>query len=186
PGPEAGSSAGVPSLLSAPAATGAGAPIAAGAGIIARPRLEAALDAHAERLLTLITGPAGSGKTVLSATIAAARGAAGRSMTPRHSDPARLADALDAVVADSVAGAPPPTLVLDDMHHVRGPALEVVRNLLEERGRSLRLVVASRADPDLGLARLRLQEQLFEIRAADLAFTEDETAQVLAREGLHV
>ena len=33
-------------------------------------------------------------------------------------------------------------------------------------------MIASRADPDLGLARLRLEERLVEVRAAELAFTE--------------
>ena len=75
-------------------------------------------------------------------------------------------------------------LVLDDVHNVRGPALDVIRRLVAEEGEELRLVIASRADPDLGLARLRLEERLQEVRAAELAFTTDEATAMLRLAGL--
>ena len=42
--------------------------------------------------------------------------------------------------------------------------------------RPLRVIIATRADPPLPLARLRARDQLTEIRAADLRFTPDEAA----------
>ena len=45
----------------------------------------------------------------------------------------------------------------------------------------MRLVLATRADPPLPLARLRARGQLLELRAADLRFTPAEAAAFLAR-----
>ena len=129
----------------------------------------------------MVTGPAGAGKTVLLTAFAAAHDVAWLSLSPRHRDAAILADAIDAGAAGAARRR---TLVLDDLHHVRGPALDVIRQLLADEGEELRLVVASRADPDLGLARLRLEERLLEVRAAELAFTEDEATAMLRLAGL--
>ncbi|MCB0182559.1 MAG: LuxR family transcriptional regulator, partial [Anaerolineae bacterium] len=46
---------------------------------------------------------------------------------------------------------------------------------------TLHLVLTSRADPNLPLARLRANRQLSELRSADLRFTPTETAQFLAQ-----
>ena len=43
----------------------------------------------------------------------------------------------------------------------------------------MHLIITSRADPTLSLARLRVRRQLSEIRAADLRFTPDEVAAFL-------
>jgi len=51
--------------------------------------------------------------------------------------------------------------------------------LLEHRPPGLRLVLASRSDPPLALARLRGRGQLTELRAAELRFTADEAAALL-------
>jgi len=146
--------------------------------LVERPRLEALLEV--DRPLTVVTGPAGAGKTVLLTAFAAANDVAWLSLSPRHRDAAILADAIGEVLQDGTSR----TLVLDDVHHVRGPALDVIRRLLADEGEELRLVIASRADPDLGLARLRLEERLLEVRAAELAFTEDEAAAMLRLAGL--
>ncbi len=72
-------------------------------------------------------------------------------------------------------------LVLDDYHLVdSGPAHESVTFLLENLPPSLRVVVSSRADPPLPLARLRARGQLAELRAAELRFTSEEAAALLA------
>ena len=146
--------------------------------LVERPRLEALLEI--DRPLTVVTGPAGAGKTVLLTAFAATHDVAWLSLSPRHRDAATLADAIGAALGDGTSR----TLVLDDVHHVRGPALDVIRQLLADEGEELRLVVASRADPDLGLARLRLEERLLEVRAAELAFTEDEAVAMLRPTGL--
>jgi LuxR family maltose regulon positive regulatory protein len=80
-------------------------------------------------------------------------------------------------------GAGEVVLVLDDYHVIEpGPVHASVRFLLEHRPPGLRLVLASRADPPLPLARLRARGQLTELRAADLRFTADEAAALLRRE----
>ena len=52
--------------------------------------------------------------------------------------------------------------------------------LLERLPPQVSLVIGTRADPALPLARLRSRGELTEVRAADLRFTEDETARYLA------
>ena len=52
--------------------------------------------------------------------------------------------------------------------------------LLEHLSPRLHLVIATRADPPLRLARLRARGELTELRAADLRFTEDEAATFLS------
>ena len=72
-------------------------------------------------------------------------------------------------------------LVLDDYHLVdSGPVHESVAFLLENLPPGLRVVVSGRADPPLPLARLRARGQLAELRAADLRFTDEEAADLLA------
>jgi LuxR family transcriptional regulator, maltose regulon positive regulatory protein len=71
-------------------------------------------------------------------------------------------------------------LVLDDYHLVdSGPVHESVAFLLENLPPGLRVVVSSRADPPLPLARLRARGQLAELRSADLRFTPEEAAALL-------
>ena len=72
-------------------------------------------------------------------------------------------------------------LVLDDYHLAESP--EVVRGmsfLLERLPPQLRVVVSTRVDPALPLARLRARGELTEVRAKDLRFTDDETGTFLA------
>jgi ATP/maltotriose-dependent transcriptional regulator MalT len=70
-------------------------------------------------------------------------------------------------------------LVLDDYHWVTNLACHESIALLVERGPpNAQLVVSSRLDPPLEFARLRANGELFELRAADLAFTEAETSEL--------
>lgn len=74
----------------------------------------------------------------------------------------------------------PLILVLDDLHLLTEPAiLEVIRFLLDHQPHPLHLVLTTREDPDLPLARLRARDQLTEIRARDLRFTQEETDRFL-------
>ena len=71
-------------------------------------------------------------------------------------------------------------LILDDYHLIDAqPVHASLGFLLEHRPAALRLVLASRADPPLGLARLRGRGQLAELRAAELRFTVEEAAALL-------
>jgi LuxR family maltose regulon positive regulatory protein len=67
-------------------------------------------------------------------------------------------------------------LVLDDYHLLSEAAiLEVMEFLLHHQIPQLHLVLTTREDPALPLARLRAQDQITEIRARDLRFTQEET-----------
>jgi LuxR family transcriptional regulator, maltose regulon positive regulatory protein len=71
-------------------------------------------------------------------------------------------------------------LVLDDYHLIESDAVHTSLGfLIEHRPPGLNLVLASRSDPPLPLARLRGRDQLAELRAADLRFTADEAAALL-------
>ena len=71
-------------------------------------------------------------------------------------------------------------LVLDDYHLIDAqPVHESLVFLLEHLPPGLHLVLASRSDPPLPLARLRARGQLAELRAADLRFTAEEAAALL-------
>jgi len=71
-------------------------------------------------------------------------------------------------------------LVLDDYHVLDSkPVDSALTFLLEHLPPQMHLVIASREDPDLPLARLRARGQLAELRAADLRFTPSEAAEFL-------
>ena len=71
-------------------------------------------------------------------------------------------------------------LVFDDYHVIDSqPVHGSLRFLLEHRPTGLCVVLASRSDPPLALARLRARGQLAEVRAAELRFTGDEAAALL-------
>jgi LuxR family maltose regulon positive regulatory protein len=71
-------------------------------------------------------------------------------------------------------------LVLDDCHVVESqPVDHALAFLLEHLPPQVHLVIATREDPSLPLARLRARAQLTELRAADLRFTPAEAAEFL-------
>ena len=70
-------------------------------------------------------------------------------------------------------------MVLDDYQSSRRRRLTGMAFLLEHLPPQIHLVIASRADPALPLARLRGRGELVEIRAADLRFTPEEAAAYL-------
>lgn len=71
-------------------------------------------------------------------------------------------------------------LALDDYHVIENPAIhQALRFLLDHLPPRLHLVLLSRSDPPLALARLRARGQLSELRAADLRFTAEEVAAFL-------
>jgi len=71
-------------------------------------------------------------------------------------------------------------LVLDDYHVIEAAAIhDGLTFLLSHVPPTLHLVIASRADPPLPLARLRARGELTELRAAELRFTPEEAASFL-------
>jgi LuxR family maltose regulon positive regulatory protein len=71
-------------------------------------------------------------------------------------------------------------LVLDDYHVIEAkPVDHALAFLVEHLPPVMHLVIATREDPHLPLARLRARGQLTELRAADLRFTSSEAAEFL-------
>jgi LuxR family maltose regulon positive regulatory protein len=225
--------------------------------LVSRPRLVERLNAGLHRKLTLISAPAGFGKTTLvsewvhtmgrvSPPIAGAPGppttcpgaqdgyACGPSAPSRHrlgspgagagrtgwlsldeddNDPTRFLAYLiaalrtiEASIGKGVLSAlqspqPPPAeavlislineiaaipgsiiLVLDDHHSIESsPVDDALAFLLERLPVNMHLVIATREDPHLPLARLRAGGQLTELRGTDLRFTSSEAAEFLNR-----
>src|ERR687885_1799262 len=185
-------------------------------GLVPRPRLTKRLNHGTESKLTLVSAPAGFGKTTLlaewlTALPADKRSVAWLSLDQSDSQPAvfwtYLIAALQTVVPGLGASAlallqspqPPPietvlaavlneltaipkdvVLVLDDYHVIDTRDVhDGMAYLLDHLPPRLHLVIASRADPPLPLARLRARGELVEIRAADLRFLPDEAAAYL-------
>ncbi len=71
-------------------------------------------------------------------------------------------------------------VVLDDYQVISSPAIHAsVAFLIEHLPPQMRLIMTTRIDPALPLARWRVRGQLTELRAADLRFTPDESATFL-------
>jgi LuxR family maltose regulon positive regulatory protein len=71
-------------------------------------------------------------------------------------------------------------LVLDDCHVITDPAIHAaLAYLLDHLPPNMHLVMLTRADPPIRLAKLRARGDLVELRADDLRFTTKETAVLL-------
>jgi LuxR family maltose regulon positive regulatory protein len=185
-------------------------------GLVARPRLIERLSRGAESRLTLISAPAGFGKTTLLAAWladapAGERSAAWLSLDQADNQPGSfwtyLVAALQSVAPGIGARAlsllrepqPPPlqsvlatllnelgavpddvVMVLDDYHVIDAHDVnDGMAFLLDRLPPQIHIVITTRADPALPLARLRARGELVEIRAADLRFTPNEAAAYL-------
>jgi LuxR family transcriptional regulator, maltose regulon positive regulatory protein len=94
--------------------------------------------------------------------------------------PPPITTVLTALINDLVTLAQPLTLVLDDYHLITNPAIHhSLDDLLSHLPSQLRLVIATREDPPLALARLRARGQLTEIRGDDLRFSTAEAGAFL-------
>ena len=185
------------------------------AQLVARPRLAGRLDATRTpgHRLTLVSAPAGFGKTTLIGEWLAhlepgpdGAGLAWLSLDEGDNDLDRLlahlvaalrragldvggaalesqpAAVLTALVNDVTGAGGQAVLVLDDYHVIDSADVhEAVTFLLDNLPGNLQLVIATRADPPLPLARLRSRGQLTELRAADLRFTAGEAGEFLQR-----
>ncbi|WP_201360359.1 LuxR C-terminal-related transcriptional regulator [Dictyobacter formicarum] len=73
------------------------------------------------------------------------------------------------------------TLVLDDYHHINNQAIhDNLDYVLEYLPRQLRLVIVSRQEPAVAIARLRAQGKVAELTFAELCFTPGEIKQWLS------
>ena len=77
-------------------------------------------------------------------------------------------------------------LVIDDVHELVPEVQRQLELLVMRAPAELRFVLATRHDLRLGLHRLRLQEELTEIRAADLKFTLAEAGELLETAGVEL
>jgi LuxR family transcriptional regulator, maltose regulon positive regulatory protein len=74
-----------------------------------------------------------------------------------------------------------PVVVIDDLHELSSAqALGQLERMLAALPSSARVVLSSRRDPPIRLHQLRLADEVAEIRAGDLRFTERETRELLA------
>lgn len=181
--------------------------------IVLRPRLIEQLKKGLHHKLTLVSAPAGFGKTTLVSEWVASceRPVAWLSLDEGDNDSTRFLTYLVMAVQTIApnfgiealrllqSSQPPPTesiltillneiaaspvnfiLVLDDYHviedNVVGNALTF---LLEHLPSQMHLVITTREDPNLPLARLRARDQLTGLRATDLRFTKSEAAEFL-------
>ncbi|MEW2051123.1 LuxR C-terminal-related transcriptional regulator [Streptomyces sp. NPDC005476] len=89
--------------------------------------------------------------------------------------------ALPMLLNELAASTVPHVLVLDDYHLLADPRIhEALEYLVAYLPASLRVVIAARTDPPLPIARLRARGDLTELRAAQLRFSPDEAAALVA------
>ncbi len=184
-------------------------------GVVLRSRLIEQLNEglSSGRKLTLISAPAGFGKTTLVSEWIAGCGrpVAWLSLDEGDNDPARFISYLVAVlqpiqaeIGEGLLAALQSTqplqiktilttllneislipehfvLILDDYHSLDSqPVDQSLAFLVEHQPQQMHLVIATREDPQLPLARYRARGQLTELRAADLRFTPAEAAEFL-------
>ncbi len=92
-------------------------------------------------------------------------------------------DAILTALLNEIAALPDDIiLVLDDYHAINAASVDAtLAFLIEHLPPRMHLVIATREDPPLPLARLRARGRLTELRAADLRFTASEAAAFLNR-----
>lgn len=190
--------------------------------LLPRPRLLEWLESNADKRLTLLSAPAGYGKTTLLADFinASSLPFAWYTLDAQDSDPTvfltyliealrsmkhapdsltraigqtaqSLLDSAEAnispqrvltVLVNELAEVieTPWLIVLEDYHYVASPVVhQLVDFLLENAPNDLRLVISTRVDPPLALARLRARGQLAELRASSLRFRDEEVSHWL-------
>ena len=93
--------------------------------------------------------------------------------------------AVDEVMNGLVAYGRPAAIVLDDLHTVGSErSLRSIAHAIERLPPNVRVLASTRSDPAFRVARLRARGALTEIRARALAFTVDETHELMVREGI--
>jgi LuxR family maltose regulon positive regulatory protein len=96
-------------------------------------------------------------------------------------DPRRIMTVLVNELAEQITAAF--TLVLEDYHFIASPVVhQLVDFLLENGPAGLKVILSTRSDPPLALARLRARGLLAELRASDLRFRDDEVSALITRD----
>ncbi|MEB2333421.1 MAG: BTAD domain-containing putative transcriptional regulator [Anaerolineaceae bacterium] len=198
------------------------------ADFLPRPRLLDWLKSNSDKRLTLLSAPAGYGKTTLLADfinastrsfdVAQGKPFAWYQLDAQDSDPTvfltylieslrsmkRAPESLTRAIGqtaqsllDSADASISPRrvltvlinelaeqidsswlIVLEDYHYVASPVVhQLVDFLLENAPENLHMIVSTRVDPPLALARLRARGQLAELRSSSLRFRDDEVTK---------
>src|SRR3954451_19958753 len=177
-------------------------------GLLERDDLIERLDRAVTKRVTVVSAPPGSGKTSLlrawadrpasSRRVAFVAVARDQQSAQRfwlavldaigHRPPTYDLDGgelVERVVSDIAGLAEPVVLVIDDLQELRSAeAVAQLEHLLVALPGSARVVFSSRRDPPIRLHRLRLSDEVAEIRAGDLRFTAAETRELLATSGI--
>lgn len=178
--------------------------------LVERRRLIEQLNAGAHSRVTIISAPAGFGKTTLVRAWHATHDESTRlawfSIDAADNEPARflaylcaavqyddpLLDAtmlppdqielIGAGLVNALHGRPEPVLlVLDDYHAITNPDIHgLVGQLIDNAPPQLHVVLTSRTEPPVPLARLRASNQLNELHANALRFSVDEIAELFS------
>ncbi|OGC89374.1 MAG: hypothetical protein A2W25_10545 [candidate division Zixibacteria bacterium RBG_16_53_22] len=181
--------------------------------IVPRPHLVERINSSLEKKLTLISAPAGFGKTTLLSEwlskcprrvtwlfldegdndptqfwayfMASLQGLhadlGSRAFVQIQSQqPPPIKSILTELINDLAAFSEPFASVLDDYHFIDAQSIhEAMSFLIDHLPANVHLVITTREDPDLPLARLRARDHLTEIRAMDLRFTQEESEAFL-------
>ena len=186
--------------------------------LVARHRLGEQISHAMTATLTLVSAPAGFGKTTVMSELARHSGparVAWLSLEPTDDDPVtfwtyvvealeRAAPGVGSAARAIIAGGPGTidaalttllnalagieidvVLVLDDVHVIESAAVHgQLAYVLEHLPARAHVVIGTRADPPIPMARLRARGRLVEIRASDLRFSPGEAASYLETMGL--
>lgn len=176
--------------------------------IIRREPLVARLDAALQARLTLICAPAGYGKTMLLSTWAERQPEetiAWLSLDREDDDPLgfwhyvlkavkvceplpreRGARPLVALLINEVSARPGKMILLiDDYHFIQSQAIHSeMAFLIDHLPKNMHILLASRSEPPLPLARLRMRQQLSELSSEELRFTSSEVSELLECAGI--
>jgi ATP/maltotriose-dependent transcriptional regulator MalT len=100
---------------------------------------------------------------------------------------APIETAVDELMNGLVRYGCPVAIVLDDLHTVASArSLRSIAHAFERLPPNVRVLASTRSDPAISLARLRARGALTEIRARELAFTVEDTRELLVREGIEL
>ncbi|MFN8444414.1 MAG: LuxR C-terminal-related transcriptional regulator [Caldilineaceae bacterium] len=169
-------------LISAPAGFGKSTLVSAWLKSCTCPVAWLSLDAEESELSRFLTYLIAALQTLPLGEVAAATpklgvGILNALQSPQPPAPTLL---LTTLINEIAAVAEPFILVLDDYHRVDAkPVDEALTFFLDHLPPQMHLVITTREDPQLPLARYRARDQMIELRAADLRFTPAEAADFL-------
>jgi len=173
------------------------------------------LDRAVTKPVTVISAPAGSGKTSLlrawtdrstshdrfafvsvdrdeqdaqrfwAQVLGAIRSRSFESEAQPPATPLNADELIDRIVSEIAERVEPIVLIIDDLHELRSAeAVTQLEHLLTVLPAFAHVVLSSRRDPPIRVHQLRLADELAEVRAGDLRFTEHETLELLAASGV--